>query len=98
LYKIRTDTSGEQISKRVYKAFISGVSTGSDGNLRYEGLYPEMVRTTIKHSLQKRKDALPSKRAAYDVMGVDRELYPEYIELSNSLSPIIYSFNEFLFG
>jgi hypothetical protein len=98
LVRAREEPASDHVTKRVYKAFISGKTKDSNGNIRYEGLYPEMVRTTRTHASYRKREELPSKKAAYDLMGWDNGYYPDYNDEENKLYPMINSFNEYLFS
>ena len=95
---IEQDNTKGRVTEEVYKAFIGETEVDKDGKIHYSGIYPEMVEKTIEYSTEKRKDQLFSKQSAYDPMGQDKKLYPEYDENTGTLVPMVNSFSEFLFA
>lgn len=77
-------TKGKGITENVYDALIT--------------LYPPMVQKTLDYANQKREEASFILRPAYDTMGYDQQLYPEYDKDNNVLLPQMDSFNEMLFS
>ena len=91
------------ISEQVYYTLIDRDTikqTDSEGVVHtyYQGLYPEMVMRTMVHSQEKQSKVGFTYRSAYDIMGYDRGLYPEYDDVNKRLVNLTDSFNEFLFS
>ena len=95
---VQTDPEVKSIAHAVYKAFISNKTISEDGQAVFHGTYPDAIKRINTEAARRKKEVVFVKKSAYDPMGYNQGMYPDYDTQAHGLVQMTDSFSEFLFS